>query len=509
MSAYGFHGGLQLDKHTRDVIARPIQDAAPSAVLALSLLQHRDLRLHACVRIGDSVHAGQVVARPDLDIGDTRLGAWLHAPCDGEIIGIESRPLIQQPNQSGPHLLLRVRESAPVATRQLDALSTAELLPAMLAQAGLSGLGGANFPSADKLIHRVDTLILNGAECEPWIACDEGLLIESAALVLEGAQVLARACAAQRIELALESHMARAIDAVQAVLRERIADDAVPVRLHCLPSRYPQGSARQLIEALTGRQVPLGQHSAAVGVVVHNVGTAHAAALASRGQALTHRIVTVSGPGVHAPGNYRVALGSSVADVIASAGGYTEQARRLLIGGPLMGVALPHDDFALQKGSNCVLVLDEVRTPQAEVTPACIRCGDCADVCPARLSPHLLWQSAQAQRAERARADGVMACIECGLCDLVCPSQIDLTRQFRDLKHALWQSDHKQQQALAARQRFEQRNLRLHREAEALETKRANAGKEALSASVVAAAIAKAKARRAGTRRDDGGESAS
>ena len=301
MSAYGFHGGLQLDKHTCDVIARPIQNAAPSAVLALSLQQHRELRLQACVRIGESVFAGQVVAKPDLDIGDSRLGAWLHAPCNGEIIGIESRPLIQEPYRSGPHLLLRVRDSVPVAKRQLDALNTAESLPALLAQAGLSGLGGANFPSADKLIHRVDTLILNGAECEPWIACVVGLLIESAAMILEGAHVLARACAAQRIDIALDSHMSRAIDAVQVVLRERSADEAVPVRLHCLPSRYPQGSARQLIEALTGRQVPFGQHSAAVGVVVHNVGTAHAAALASRGQALTHRVVTVSGPGCMRP----------------------------------------------------------------------------------------------------------------------------------------------------------------------------------------------------------------
>lgn len=508
MSGHGFHGGLRLDKHTEAVIARPIQQAAPSAVLALSLQQHRDLRLQACVRIGESVQAGQVVARPDLDIGDTRLGAWLHAPCDGEIIGLESRPLIQQPNQSGPHLLLRVCEGSTPASGQIDATTAAESLPAMLAQAGLSGLGGANFPSADKLLNPVDTLILNGAECEPWIACDEGLLIESAALVIEGAQVLARACAAQRIEIALESHMARAIDAVQAVLQQATGADGVPLRLHCLPSRYPQGSARQLIEALTGKQVPVGQHSAAVGVVVYNVGTAHAAALACRGQALTHRIVTVSGPGVREPGNYRVALGSSVADVIASAGGYTAQARRLLIGGPLMGVALPHDDFALQKGSNCVLVLDQVRTRDATTAQPCIRCGDCAEVCPARLSPQLLWQSAQARRPEQARADGVQSCIECGLCDLVCPSQIDLTRQFHDIKHTLWLAERKQQQANSARQRFEQRTLRLQREAQALEAKRASAGKEALSASVVAAAIAKAKARRLGKPADDEGESA-
>ncbi len=509
MPAHRFHGGLQLEKHTTGVLARPIQIAAPSVVLALALQQHRGLRLSASVRVGESVAAGQVLARPDLDIGDPRWGAWLHAPCAGEVIGIETRPLIQQPTQSGLHILLRVDGIDSVQAAPFDWQNmTREAVQACLARAGISGLGGANFPSADKLRVAVETLILNGAECEPWIGCDDGLLIEESADVLLGAQILARASGALRIDIALEAHMTRALAALQAALDEVPMPDAVPMRLHRLPSRYPQGGERQLIEVLTGLQVPLGQHPTDIGVLVHDVGTAPATACAAPGRALTHRSVTVTGPGVHAPGNFRVALGTSVADLVAQAGGYTARARRLLIGGPLMGIALPHDDFALQKGSNCVLVLDGVLDLVAEPSHACIRCGDCAEVCPARLSPQLLWQSTQSQRLDQARENGLMACIECGLCDLVCPSHIGLTQSFREEKQALWLADHRARQADDARQRFEQRALRLQREAAALEARRASAGKEALSASVVALAIAKAKARRIARPGEDGGESA-
>jgi Na+-translocating ferredoxin:NAD+ oxidoreductase subunit C len=264
-----------------------------------------------------------------------------------------------------------------------------------------------------------------------------------------------------------------------------------------VPTVYPQGGERQLIEVLTGRQVPRGGLPQQLGVVVHNVGTALAAWRAvTEGLPLTERVLSVNGSGVRKPANFRVAVGTPIAHLIAQAGGYAEKAERLIAGGGMMGVALPDDGFAIGKSTNCVLVLaaDSVRAPRAPMP--CIRCGDCSDACPAQLMPQLLHhalRSDEAEQVEAAARIGLLDCIDCGLCDLACPSHIPLVSEFRDGKTRLHLQRLRALEASATQARFEAREARLAREKAALAERRVGAK---TTSEAVAAALAKAKAAR-------------
>jgi electron transport complex protein RnfC len=365
-------------------------------------------------------------------------------------------------------------------------------LIARIADAGIVGLGGAAFPSAEKLAHPRRLLILNGAECEPWIACDDALLRERARDVLQGGRVLRRAVGAQRVLLAIEDRMDQALAAARAAL-----DGSDDIELAIVPTIYPEGGERQLIEALTGEQVPAGGLPRDLGVIVHNVGTAAAVWQAvAMGQALVSRIVSVTGPGVARPGNYEVAFGTPIAHLIEQAGGYTSQAARLVIGGPMMGVALPDDGAGIDKRSNCVLVLGQGEVRRGAPTLPCIRCGDCARACPASLLPQQLHFFLRSGDQTRALQHGLTACIECGCCDLVCPSRLPLAEQFRLGKQAVRERAHAAALADASRARFEARNARLAREAQERTLREAQHKPSASSA--VQAALERAKARKRG-----------
>ena len=502
MHIHRFHGGLNLPGHKEHATRQPLRDCPLPAHLRLPLLQHSGDPSRPQVAVGDRVVAGQCIAEPD-----GLRGIALHAPAAGIVSAIAPITLAYPPGVEVDCIEITVDAEARGSTDRaaiqrmptMDPWTTEpQALIDRIRAAGVVGLGGAGFPTADKLTGGHGLLALNGAECEPYISCDEMLLRERPDEVLLGAALLARTIAADRIVLAVEDRMTTARAALEAALTELTWPEAAPpIELITVPTRYPEGGERQLIRVLTGLEVPRGGLPADIGVLVHNVATAAAAWRAVvDGLPLIERIVTVTGPGIMAPCNLRVALGTSVAAVVAEAGGYHPQAARLVIGGPMMGVALADDDYPLGKTGNCVLALsaEQIASPGPELP--CIRCAACADVCPARLLPQQLLWHIQSENWGRAESDGLIDCIECGCCDLACPSHIPLVQYFRYGKTELRHRQHEAERAAAAKLRHDARQARLAREAEARALRQAQRKTDTTSASAVAEAIARAKARR-------------
>lgn len=458
MSLLRIPGGLVLAPPACAAASDTIRSGPLPPRLYLPLVQERGRSLHCLVRTGQRVRRGETLA-VDSDADATALPA----PTSGRIVAIEPLALAHASAREVPALVLESdgRDEALVLPAWTDwaARSPAELRR-RLAQAGVAGLGGGAYPAAAKLARTVSRLVLNGAECEPYIACDEALLRARAAEVVAGARLLAHISGANEVVIAVEDRMTEAAAALTAALAGQN-----PLHLRTVPTVYPQGGERQLAQALFGLEIPSGSYPAEAGVLVHNVATAAAAWRAVvHGEALTTRLVSVGGRGVATPGVVEVRLGTLIEDLIAACGGYTDQAARLVLGGPLMGLALPHDRISLGRNANAVLVLghDDVRAKAPQ--RACIRCGDCASACPVQLQPQELWRLLQENDTDAAAALGLRDCIECGCCAFVCPSQIALVDEFRAAKSALAVAAEQRSRADHARERYQARNRRLERE---------------------------------------------
>jgi electron transport complex protein RnfC len=308
-------------------------------------------------------------------------------------------------------------------------------------------------------------LLLNGAECEPWICCDDALMRERAADVVLGAQVMLASAGAQRCVIAVEDDKPQAIAAVDAAVR---AAEDLRIEVRVLPALFPLGAEGPLVAAVTGREVPHDGLPPQIGVVCQNVGTAAAIGRFVRdSRPVVTRIVTVTGSGVRRPANVEVPIGAPIADLVSACGGYAGPDVQRIAGGSLTGRALASDDAPVTKGLNCVLLATAADLPPRGAEMPCIRCGDCASACPAGLLPQQLHVAARTDDASALTRYGLGACIECGCCDYVCPSAIPLTTRFRTARERLRLQDVERGRALAAKARYERHQRRLTAQAEA------------------------------------------
>ena len=454
-----FHGGLHITPphHKNMSTGAPSREAALSAEYAISLRQRDGNAYLAKVAPGERVLRGQLLAEPV-----NHQDAPVHAPTSGTIRAIEPRPEMHPANQPVPHLILASDgkdESVPPLTALDPATTDADALRERIAACGIVGLGGAGFPTARKLGHPANTLVINAAECEPYITCDDLQIRENAADIIHGAQIAAKILGAEHIHFGIEDDKPQAI----AALERAAADINDPrLKISSVPTRYPSGNARQLFELLLGVRVPADQHASDYGLICHNSGTMKAVYDAViRGEPLTERYTTISGEGVNQPQVLRIRTGAPVRDLIAQAGGEKGD-NRYIIGGPMMGYQIISADTPLQKTGNSLLLLPAIAP--AEESP-CIRCSRCADACPMELLPQqLLWYS-QSDEHKRLKQYRLYDCIECGICAAVCPSAIPLVQYYRHSKGAIRAADEKARAAEHARTRHEARTARLEREA--------------------------------------------
>lgn len=508
-----FHGGLKLDARTARAAAEPIAAVPLPPQLVLPLSQHVGQPAEPIVSPGERVLRGQPIARPS-----GYVGAKVHASSSGTVVEIADLPVPHPSGLSAPCIVLetdgldeRWEGYEPIPDY---ATLTGPELRARVRAAGVVGLGGAAFPTAVKLGagSGLKLLILNGAECEPYICCDERLLLERAEEVLAGARILLRALDIGRCIVAIEDDKPQARAALEAAVA---AAGDTGIEVVSVPAIYPEGGERQLIKVLTGEEVPARGVPPDIGYLCHNVGTAAAVARAVlQGEPLISRIVTVTGEGVARPRNVEARLGTPVSTLVQACGGYTDRAAHLLMGGAMMGFPLADDSLPVIKAMNCIVAAsrEEVR-PRAPVMP-CIRCGECAEVCPAQLLPQQLYWHARSDDLEPLDDYHLFDCIECGCCDLACPSQIPLTQYFRYAKTELWARQRDRVRSDLARERFEARRDRIEAEEEArkkrLEAKTKAAdearGDEQARKAMIDAALERVQARKDGASGEKSGQ---
>ena len=462
-----FHGGIHPPENKQQSTTMPVQQAALPELLVVPLLQHIGQPAEPCVSEGEQVLKGQLIAKP------AGLGASIHAPSSGTVERIGTAPY---PHASGqPYTAIEIRTDGKdqwhpdIRPANPDELDNEQLLQRIRA-AGISGMGGAGFPTATKLRSgqqgSIDTLIINGTECEPYITADDMLMRERAADILSGAAILQRLLNAGQVVIAIEDNKPQAITAMQAALGSR------PWHVVSIPTLYPSGGERQLIQILTGKEVPSGGLPAHIGIVCQNVGTAAAVHDAVHlGRPLISRITTLTGAALQQPMNVECLVGTPVIELLQQAGLDQNRMNRVIVGGPMMGFSLADLNAPVIKTSNCLIASTEQEMPAPEPALPCIRCGECELACPAGLLPQQLLFYAQGDDHEQLQANNLFDCIECGACSYVCSSKIPLVQYYRSAKADIREQQQKQIKAEHARQRFEfrQERLRLEEERKAAE----------------------------------------
>ncbi|MCE1167160.1 MAG: electron transport complex subunit RsxC [Sphingobacteriia bacterium] len=402
------------------ITAHKAIESFPVPTLARVML-HQNLGVASVATVGkgDEVKVGQVIARQEGFISSS-----IHSPVSGIVTKIEEcvdasgyrKPAIFIETK-GDEWLEGIDTTSALVT---EIKASKEEIIKKVTEMGIVGLGGATFPSQVKLMvpegNKAEYIIINGVECEPYLTSDHRLMLERPHEIMIGVQLLMKASGASKALIGIEANKPDAID-----LLTKVAQEYTNIEVYGLKVKYPQGGEKQLIKALTGREVPSGKLPISVGCIVNNVGTAFAVYEAvQKNKPLVERVVTITGKGLKEPGNFMVRIGTSIADLLAHCGYNAEHEAKIVSGGPMMGKAVTTPDIPMVKGTSGILVIEE-GVERVAIEP-CIRCGRCTRVCPMGLEPYLLAMASSKKMYDITEANAVMDCIECGSCHYICPA---------------------------------------------------------------------------------------
>lgn len=415
-------GGIHIPEN-KITAGAPIVDVPAPREVVVTFSQHIGAIAVCCVKVGDQVKRGQLIAK-----ANGVVSANVHTPISGKVKSIGKwKTAFGYPCDtvtivaSDEDVAFDAEYQPEARTDEEVAALTPDEIKDIVAEAGVVGLGGAAFPTKVKLTPPADShaevLIINGAECEPYLTNDHALMLACADEIIEGVQYIMRATGVKKAIIGIENNKKDAI----SILKRKLKGNK-SIKVQSLLTKYPQGGEKQLIKAITGKEVPVGGLPISVGVIVQNVATAYAIYRAVRlREPLISRIITVTGKSVANPGNFRVYIGTQLKKVIEAAGGIPEDTGKIIIGGPMMGRAIVSVDTPTIKGVSGILFINETESRRVEEEP-CIRCGACVRDCPMGLEPYLLMPLTENNELEQLEEHGVRNCIECGCCAYVCPS---------------------------------------------------------------------------------------
>lgn len=457
---FNFKGGVKPASHKDESANTPIRTAPLPSHLIIPLRQSARAMAHCLVEPGQKVLKGEMIAA-----AEGPMCTAVHAPTSGTVRAIEPQPVPHPSGLPAPSIIIDPDGiDRWIELKAFDyQAATAQQTRDYLRDSGIVGLGGAGFPSHIKLgpgETGIQTLILNGAECEPWITCDDRLMRERADMILAGAMIMRHITSARRILVGIEDNKPHAIESMRGAVQQ-LNDQEIEVV--AIPTRYPAGGEKQLIRVLTGIEIPYGKLGTHYGVQCFNVGSAYAVCRAVvHGEPLVSRVLTLSG-NMAKPGNFEVLIGTPINELLPLAEPRTDT-DRYLMGGPMMGVTLLSLDTPVVKGTNCILAGSPTLFPPPPPEMPCIRCGACAQACPAELQPFELYWFSRAKIFGKAQEYDLFDCIECGCCSYVCPSRIPLVDYFRFAKGEIWAREKEKAAADIARERYEFRLAREERE---------------------------------------------
>ncbi len=461
---WDFHGGIHPPEMKSQSNSTPISTAPLADKFYVPVKQHLGTAGNLLVKVGDHVLKGQPLTQ-----GDGLRCLPVHAPTSGIVTDI-SPYIAAHPsglNELAVHIQAdgkdQWREQQPID--DFLTLSTEQLIQKIY-QAGVAGLGGAVFPTAAKVNsaqNAVKLLIINGAECEPYITCDDRLMRDYADEIIEGVRILRYILRPEKVVIAVEDNKPKAVSALKFALH-----GANDIDIRVVPTKYPSGDSNTLVKILTGIEVPSGKRSSSIGVYMQNVGTAFAIKRAViNDEPLIERVVTLTGDKIPNKGNQWVRFGTPISFVLEQAGYQADERLPVYLGGPMMGLALPDLNAPVTKLANCLLAPDHFEYTPPPAEQSCIRCSACSDACPYYLMPQQLYWFARSEDHEKSQQYQLMDCIECGLCAYVCPSHIPLIQYFRQEKAKIWEIADKAKKAEEAKIRFETRQARLEKEEQA------------------------------------------